>query len=485
MPVTASRHLDLEEAARALLREEGFEVELPPAARAQLDALEGHPPADGARDLRELPWSSIDNADTRDLDQLEVAEALAAEETRVRIAIADVDAFVARGTPLDARAAQNTVSVYAGGAVLPMLPPRLSTDLTSLVAGADRLAVVAEFVVTADGGLRDAVLFRALVRNRAQLEYRSVGAYLRGEGQLPERARAAGIEEQLRLQHAAALRLRRQRDRRGALELDTPEVEPVVEDGRVVNLALVQRTAASDLIEDFMIAANSAMAGFLEAHDVSWIRRLVAPPERWPRIVELAARSGDVLPPTPDRRALAAFLRRRRQADPRAFPELSLAVVKLLGSGEYVVEHRGEELAGHFGLAVQDYTHSTAPNRRFADLVTQRTVKALLAGEPVPYDDAALDTIARHCTEMEDRAHHVERRLRKLAAADVMRDRVGQSFDGIVTGASPKGTWVRLFHPAVEGRVVRGEQGMDVGDRVRVRLLSVEPEKGFIDFAGS
>jgi exoribonuclease-2 len=482
MPHTAHRHLDLTAAARSILRENGFEVELSGAARRQLEALTDALPDDDARDLRALPWSSIDNATTRDLDQIEVAEPLDGGETRLRIAIADVDARVPKGAPLDMHAARNTVSVYAGDTVLPMLPERLSTELTSLVEGEDRLALVAEMVVDAEGGTRESAVYRALVRNRAQLDYESVGAWLAGTGPLPAKAEAAGLEAQLRVQGDAARRLRKQREARGALELETVEARPVLKDGRVVDLELTDKGRARDLIEDFMIAANAAVAGFLEEHDVAWIRRLVPPPERWPRLVELARRSGDTLPPEPDRYALAAFLRRRRAADPAGFPHLSVSVVKLLGAGTYVVEHRGEDLAGHFGLAVQDYTHSTAPNRRFADLVSQRLVKAVLAGERVPYTDAELDYAARHCTEMEDRARRVERLLRKLAAMDLVHDRIGDVFDAIVTGASPKGTWVRLRHPAVEGRVVAGERGLDVGDHVRVRLVKLDPERGYIDF---
>ncbi|HET9982771.1 MAG TPA: RNB domain-containing ribonuclease [Longimicrobiales bacterium] len=482
MPHTARRHLDLTAAARSVLRESGFEVDLSGKARSQLDAMTEPLAADDARDLRELPWSSIDNATTRDLDQVEAAESLGDGATRIRVAIADVDSRIPKGSPLDAHAARNTVSVYAGDTVLPMLPERLSTDLTSLVEGADRLALVAEMVVDADGRTSGCAVYRALVRNRAQLDYESVGAWLAGTGPLPAKAAAAGMAEQLRVQGDAARRLRQQREARGALELETIEARPVLKDGRVVDIEVTDKGRARDLIEDFMIAANAAVAGFLEEHDVAWIRRLVPPPERWPRIVELARRLGETLPPEPDRPALAAFLRKRRAADPAGFPHLSVSVVKLLGAGRYVVEHRGEELAGHFGLAVQDYTHSTAPNRRFADLVSQRLVKAVLAGTRVPYTDAELDYAARHCTEMEDRARRVERLLRKLAAMDLVQDRVGDVFDAIVTGASAKGTWVRVRHPAIEGKVVRGERGMDVGDHVRVRLVQLDPERGYIDF---
>ncbi len=479
------RH-DLRAAARAILRETGFEVELTPAQRRQLEALPDHLPEDtrlpSPRDLRHLPWSSIDNSTTLDVDQIEAAERLPSGETRLWVGIADVDCLVPLGSPLDHRAATNTVSVYAGEAILPMLPERLSEDRTSLRAGKDRLALVAEFVVCDDGRCRDGTVYRAVVANRAQLEYQSVGAFLAGKGAEPKPAKRAKLGEQLRLQGEAAERLRRERDSRGALELDTVEARPVLDHGRVVDIEVTPKGRARDLIEDLMIAANETIAGFLEAHDVAWIRRQVRAPERWGRIVELAAKQGGKLPPRPDRQALAAFLRKRRRRAPKAFRELSLAVVKLLGSGSYIVEHRGEDLQGHFALAVPDYTHFTAPNRRFADLVTQRLVKAVLAGETPPYADGVLDDVARRCTQMEDLANKVERRLRKVAAADLVEGRIGKVFDAIVTGASPKGTWVRTRRPAVEGRVMRGQEGLDVGEHVRVRLVKVDRGRGYIDF---
>ncbi len=478
---------DLEAATIAALREKGFEVELSAAARAQLAELERTGPAvageGDVRDLRALPWSSIDNRESRDLDQIEVAEAGPGGDILVRVGVADVDALVPKESPIDVHAGTNTTSVYAGGAVYPMLPEALSTGLTLLNPGEDRLGLVAEFMVCEDGSCHSARLYRAMVHNRAQLDYGSLGAWLLGQGPLPAAAAAlAGLDQQLRLQDEAAQRLRAQRESRGALELETIEARPILDDGHVIDLEVRPKTRASELIEDFMIAANTAIAEFLEAHDVSWIRRMVRKPRRWARIVELAAGHGGHLPAEPDREALAAFLRAQRRADPLRFPDLSLAVVKLLGRGEYVLERRGEDLEGHFGLAVEDYTHSTAPNRRYADLLTQRLVKAVLAGGPMPYTDLELRTLAERCTAMEDAAQRVERLARKIAAAHLMAEHVGEWFPAIVTGASPKGTWVRLLQPPVEGRVIRGERGLDVGDRVDVQLLEVDEHRGYVDF---
>lgn len=470
---------------RRALADRGFAFDAPPPVDV---AGAGAPAADGLPDLRALPWSSVDNDESLDLDQLEVAEELPNGVTRVRVAIADVDALVPRGSPADMYAARNATSVYAGAAVFGMLPEALSAGATSLLEGEERAAVVVAFDVAADGAVGPAAVSRALVRNFAKLAYNETGRWLAG-GAASERltaalARVPALAGQLRLQDAAAVRLKAARRAAGALEFETVEARPVAKDGRVVALETVARDRARDLIEAFMVAANIGIAEWLNARGRSGIRRVVRAPERWPRIVALAAQYGEALPAEPDPRALSAFLVRRRAADALRFPDLSLAVVKLLGPGEYALDRPGHDPGGHFGLAADDYAHATAPNRRYADLVTQRLVKAALAGAPAPYTDDELADVARHCTEREDAARAVERTARKAAAAVLLGPRVGEVFDAVVTGAKPKGTFVRLLAPPAEGRVVRGEAGMDVGDRVRVRLVGVDAGQGFLDFAG-
>jgi VacB/RNase II family 3'-5' exoribonuclease len=435
------------------------------------------------RDLRHLPWCSIDNDDSRDLDQLSVSEPQADGAVRILVAIADVDALAKAGGAIDAHARQNTTSVYTPAEIFPMLPERLSTDLTSLAFGEERHALVVDLVIDIHGATTEAVVYRALVVNRAKLAYNSVAAWLEGESPMPEAiAGVPGMAEDVKRQDEVAQRLRRSRLERGALDFQTIEARPVF-DGNTVNALSEERdNRARNLIEDFMIAANSATARFLEMKGFPSIRRVVRSPERWDRLEALAAGYGVKLPPDPDSRALGAFLAARRAADPVRFPDLSLAVIKLLGAGEYVVDRPHQDGDGHFGLAVKDYTHSTAPNRRFPDLVTQRLLKAALAGSPVPYAADELDRIAAHCTDMEDEAHKVERLARKAAAALLLESQIGQSFDAIVTGASAKGTWVRVFKPPVEGKLMRGFEGLDVGDRVRVRLTHTDARRGFIDF---
>ncbi len=476
---------DLLAIARQAMLDRGLNPDFPKEALRQLDGIEGpaREEGKGIRDLESLLWCSIDNDDSRDLDQLTVAEALPAGETRVLVAVADVDAVVGKGTPLDLRAQQNTTSVYTGAAVFSMLPEKLSFDLTSLNQGEERLAVVTEYVVGADGALGASSISRARVLNKAKLAYSSVGAWLTGKGPAPEPlAKVPGLAENLRQQDAAAQRMKERRHEEGALDFETLEPRAVFADGDLADLALDAKNRAHDLIEDFMIGANGVSARFLRAKSVASLRRVVRSPEKWPRIVELAAEYGDVLPPEPDQKALAGFLARRRQADPLRFPDLSLVVVKLMGRGEYVVEYPGAAPVGHFGLAVLDYTHSTAPNRRYPDLITQRLLKAALAGRPSPYAWAELEELAVHCTEEENDADKVERQVRKSAAAMLLSRRVGEFFDGVVTGASPKGTWARIFHPPVEGKIVEGFGGLRVGDKVRVKLIATDVERGYVDF---
>jgi exoribonuclease-2 len=436
------------------------------------------------RDLRALLWCSIDNDDSRDLDQLTVAADGPGGSVRILVAIADVDALVRKGSAIDEHARQNTTSVYTAAKIFPMLPEQLSTDLTSLNLDEERLAVVMDMRVDADGRVGAADIYRAWVRNRAKLAYSSVGAWLEGGGAAPEAIAAVpGLAENLRMQDRTAQALRRLRHLQGALSLETLRTRATFDDGQVSGLAAETKNRAGQLIEDFMIAANGVTARFLAAKHVASIRRVVRAPKRWDRIVALAKEHGTTLPGQPDSVALDAFLVAARAADPLRFPDLSLSVIKMLGAGEYVAEQPDAAPPGHFGLAVKDYAHSTAPNRRYPDLVTQRLVKAALAGEPTPYTFEALDQLARHITAQEDAANKVERQVEKSAAALFLQARIGESFDALVTGASAKGTWARLLTIPVEGRVIAGFEGADVGDRIRVRLTSVDVERGFIDFA--
>jgi VacB/RNase II family 3'-5' exoribonuclease len=479
-------HLDLQATAKQIMLAHGFDPDFPPQVPQQLAELKTHPPqiAPGAdiRDLRSLLWSSIDNDTSRDLDQIEVAERLPNGNTKVLIGIADVDAFVPKHSPIDEHAAKETTSVYTGVRIFPMLPEELSTGATSLLEGADKLSVVIEFTVDSAGSVSSSNVYRAIVRNKAQLAYNAVGGWLAGAGPAPVKVAASTeLQAQLTLQDEAAQALKNQRYQSGALNLETSEVHPVILNQQIVDVAKQERNRATDLIEDFMIAANGVVARMLEK--VSSLRRIVKTPERWDRIVQLANAHGGKLPPDPDSKALNDFLLKRKAADPDHFADVSLAVIKLIGPGEYVLERPGDPEQGHFGLAVQDYTHSTAPNRRFPDVVTQRLIKVMLTGQPAPYSDDELDAIARNCTAKGDAARKVEREMSKRLAAVAMSHRIGQIFDALVTGATAKATFVRIPQPRVEGMLVQGQQGLDVGDRLRVKLVRTDVQRGYIDFA--
>jgi VacB/RNase II family 3'-5' exoribonuclease len=471
----------LQAIARRAMIKYGLEPDWPPAAKAELAHLAETVIA-APRDLRDLPWSSIDNDESRDLDQLEVC--MDGPVPRLLIAIADVDALVPRRSALDAHAAINTTSVYTPVQVFPMLPPELSTDRTSLNEDADRSAIVIDMTVDQGGELQASEVYCARVRNRARLAYDEVAAWLDGTGPIPSAIeREPEIAQQVKQQDAIAARLRARRQHEGALDFDRTEVKPIVRDGVVSELRTVEPNRARDLIESFMVTANGVTARFLSSRGCPAIRRVVRTPERWGRIVEIAQRYGTTLPPEPDARALEEFLKAQRTAVPDQFADLSLSVIKLLGRGEYVAEGADGSGDGHFALAVSNYTHSTAPNRRYPDLVTQRMVKAAVAAQRAPYRFEELASLAAHCTRQEDAANKVERLVRKAAAALWISNRIGQDFDAVVTGASKKGTWVRLRRPPVEGRLERGWEGLDVGDRIRVRLVSTDPDQGFIDFA--
>jgi VacB/RNase II family 3'-5' exoribonuclease len=485
MPNKNPSHVDLQATAKEIMRQRGFEPDFPAAVQKQLADLRAHPPQISAgkdvRDLRNLLWSSIDNDTSRDLDQIEVAERLPNGNLKVLVGIADVDAFVPKQTAIDQHAARETTTVYAGVKNFPMLPEELSTGKTSLLETQDCLSVAIEFVVDADGHVTSSDVYRALVRNHAQLQYNSVGAWLEGTAAAPAKiAASSDLQTQLRLQDEVAQKLKGQRFENGALTLQTDELHPLILNDQVVDMQRQQKNHATELIEDFMIAANGVVARMLEK--VSSLRRVVKQPERWDRIIQLAAAHGEKLPPDPDSKALNDFLLKRKAADPDHFADLSLAVIKLIGPGEYVLERPGEPSPGHFGLAVQDYTHSTAPNRRFPDVVTQRLIKAMLAQQPNPYSDEELTAIAANCTTKEDAARKVERDMSKRLAAVAMQNRIGATFDAIVTGVTPHGTFVRALQPYVEGLLAEGAQGLDVGDKLRVKLIRTDIQHGYLDF---
>jgi VacB/RNase II family 3'-5' exoribonuclease len=473
---------DLVAAARREMIDRGFEPDMPEAAAEQARDLTPHR-ENGIPDLTGLLWSSIDNDESRDLDQIEWAERTGTG-TRVRVGIADVDALVERDSPIDRHARIETTTVYTGVRTFPMLPDRLSTGLTSLNEGEVRPAIIIEMIVQPDGAIGDTRVYRALVRNRAQLTYSGVGPWLEDAAPPPPKVAASPeLQQQLRLQNEAAHSLRDARGRLGALTFDRQEARPILENGHVKGIEARRANRASRLIEDFMIAANEVMARTLRAGGVTAIRRVVKAPERWDRIVELARQYGVQLSREPDTAALNAFLVGRKRADPDRYADVSLAVLKLMGPGEYVAARPRDEQDGHFGLAANDYTHSTAPNRRFADLVTQRLLKALAVDAPRPYADSELAAIARECTLKEDAARKVQRDMAKRIAAVAVQDRIGEEFDALVTGVTRKGVFVRVSDPPLEGRLMRGEEGLDVGDRVHVKLIHADPNQGFIDFS--
>lgn len=478
--------------AHDAMLERGLLPDFSAAALAEVERLEK--PATAAegslsagssevRDLRNLLWASIDNNDSRDLDQLTVAEAMPSDKVRILVAIADVDSVVIKDSAIDEHARHNTTSVYTAAEVFPMLPEKISTDLTSLNFNEDRLAVVVEMVVRADGTVTESNIYTAWVRNHAKLAYNSVAAWLDNKERIPDAVSLVeGMAENLHLQDKVAQSMKNLRHERGALSLETIEAKPVFDGDQIRTLEIEEKNRAKQIIEDFMVATNGVTARYLSANKFPSVRRVVRIPKRWDRIVEIAAEHKTKLPEVPDSKALEEFLVRQKAADPLRFPDLSLAVIKLLGAGEYIAESPEGNIPGHFGLAVKDYGHSTAPNRRYPDLLTQRLLKAALEGRPAPYRKEELNVLATHCTEAEDAANKVERKVAKSAAALLLESRIGEKFDSIVTGASEKGTWVRLLTVPTEGKLVQGYEGLDVGNRLRVQLVSVDVQQGFIDF---
>jgi VacB/RNase II family 3'-5' exoribonuclease len=476
----------LQRIARKAMVERGllpdFSVEaLAELARIQAPATTGDKQV---RDLRDFPWVSIDNDDSLDLDQLTVAEAMPGDKVKILVAVADVDSIVKKGSAIDDHARHNTTSVYTAARIFPMLPEKLSTDLTSVNFNEDRLTIVVEMVIGGDGSLQGSDIHRARVRNHAKLAYNGVAAWLEEAGSMPEAIAAVnGLDENLRMQDRVAQRMKKLRHVHGALSFETIEAKPIFDGDKIRDLEVEKPNRAKEIIEEFMIAANGVTARYLSARNFPSLRRVVRTPKRWDRIVEIAQEHGFKLPSHPDSSVLEDFLKKEKEADPLRFPDLSLSIIKLMGAGEYIADFPGETAPpGHFGLAVRDYAHSTAPNRRYPDLITQRLLKAAMAQDRVPYEKEDLEALGKHCTEEEDAANKVERQVKKSAAAILLGPRIGDRFDAIVTGASPKGTWVRLLHPPIEGRLIQGFEGMDVGDRVRVQLIHTDVEQGFIDF---
>lgn len=483
--MSTSNHVNLVSMAHDAMIEAGFQPDLTAEIQEQLNKLKAAPPKGDqkTKDLRHLLWSSIDNRESQDLDQIEWSEQLPDGNMRLLIGIADVDAYVPKDSPVDQHARINTTSVYMGIMTYPMLPEKLSFGISSLLPDVDRLAIITELVVDKNGAVISSSFYRALVRNKAKLAYADIGPWLsNGGGDLPDNIDQPGLADQLRMQDRAADLLRDVRIKNGALNLTTIEATPVAKDGKVVDITTIEHNLGRDLIENLMVAANTAMAQELDKKGTFSIRRIVKEPKRWPKIVETARELGETLPETPDSKALSEFLARRKAADPDHFPDLSLTIIKLLGPGEYVVVKSGEAHEGHFGLAVQDYTHSTAPNRRYPDVVTQRLLKSIIDNKPENYGQSELEEIAAHCTQMASAANRVERFMRKAAAAVLLSDRIGQTFKGIVTGVKEEGTYVRISKPSAEGRIIKNQHGLDVGDKVKVRLLATNPVKGFIDF---
>ncbi len=461
----------LAQLADIAMSERGFIPEIPNRVleeAAHLSPLYKSTPSD----MRGFLWISIDNDDSLDLDQLTYAEG-----ARLFVAIADVDAFVKKGSLTDGYAGHNTTSVYTPAKVYPMLPTTLCYDRTSLKEGEAKEAVVIEMEVGSEGAYTLKKISLAQVVNHAKLSYSKVAAFLEGEACPPP------LAEQLTLQHALARKIRSYRFRKGALTFAVPEAEAVLEGGKVVSLRERMHTKAHMLIENFMIAANALMTHFFDEQKLPLLRRVVKEPKRWGRIVEIARDLGKDLPAKPDAKALQAFLQEQHRLSPDRFPDLSLAIIKLIGRGEYALGLPGRPITGHFDLGLSDYAHATAPNRRYPDLIMQRLLKSSLQGQKSPYTPDELALIARRCTEKEDDASKVERRMRKSAIALMLSSKIGSVYPAMVTGSTEKGVWVRLTSSPIEGRLSEGFQGCDVGDRLTVRLIHVDPQRGHIDFA--
>ncbi len=481
-------NIDLHQIARTAITQYGFDFVAAKPVLDEINALDPRKLLDndqgGVKDLRELLWSSIDNTESLDLDQLEYCERGANGEIIVKIAIADVDLFVPKNSQTDIYAALNGTAVYTGIDVFPLLPTRLSTELTSLLPDADHNVLVIEFSVFPGGEITTGAVYRAFIRNKAKLIYEEIGDWIEGKTGVPALVeRVPGLKEQLELQDEAAERLSKFRIGQGTLEFGTIEAKPVIREEKIIALIIKEKNRARSIIENFMIAANVTMSQFLKNAGLPMIQRVVRVPKNWPGIMKIAAAYDETLPLQPDAKTLAQFLHKRKIADPEMFPDLSLTIVKLLGPGEYVMLEPQADSVGHFGLAVMDYIHGTAPNRRYVDIIIQRLLKSVLDKQPCPYTQNELINCASRCTDRDSAAKKVERFMRKAAAAVLLSGRIGESFDAIVTGVSEKGTYARIVTPPAEGRVMRGEKGLFVGQKVKVRLIGMNPYQGQIDFA--
>lgn len=480
------KEIDLVARAEIEMEKSGFLFAFEPSVKKEIRTLEKyqHKIDSQAKDLRSLLWSSIDNMDSKDLDQVEYCEQLNDGSVKTMVAIANVDAYVHKGSAIDRHAYTNTTSVYTGVITYPMLPDELSFDLTSLVENEVREAIIIELIVDTKGDITHSDVYKGIILNHAKLDYKTVGEWLAKGGKPPEQiSSVAGLAEQLLLQSQVKQRIYKKRQEEGSLYLTTIEAIPITVKGEVLDLELVEENPARDLIENFMVVGNIAVSHALEKQGFPSLKRIVKTPERWDKIVQVAAQYNESLPQQPDAKALAKFLLQRKEADPDTFPDLSLTIVKLLGRGEYTVEAPGQKDEGHFALAVRDYTHATAPNRRYPDLVMQRLLKAAIAGGQSPYSLEELNEIAANCTERENAAKKLERTMHKVAAAVMLSKHIGSVYQGIITGVTGGGTYVRIFKPPVEGKVIEGDHGLDVGDKVKVQLVSTDPERAFIDFA--
>ena len=476
---------DLRAIADRAMEKYGFNPSFPKKVLREVrDLLEWSPNGEKTDvvDLRNILWVSIDNHDTMDIDQIQFCKEEADNEIHVKVAIADVDLLVKKGSPIDRHAVKHGTSIYTGVVTYPMLPVRLSEDITSLHPNHVRMAVVIEYTVLQDGSTRPGNIYPAIVQNQAKLVYEVVGEWLEERNAFPyDSLKIPELADQLLLQHEAAERMKEQRAKQGFLDLLTIEASPVMDGGNVTGLVVQKESPAHSLIEEFMIAANRTLVNHLKDASYPMVQRIVRTPRNWDGIIEEAASRHMKLPKDPDAQALAGFLLSQKKADPESFPDLSLTIVKLMGPGEYVGIAPGEDSVGHFALAVTDYTHGTAPNRRYVDIIIQRLIKAVVATQPSPYGIDELVMLADHLSATEKAAKKVERFMIKAAAAVLLRDRIGEEFRAIVTGAADKGTYARIIDPPVEGRIVRNEKGLKVGNKILVRLLNTDPEQGFID----